>query len=138
MRVITHIVIHCTATQPEATVESIKRYWKEVKGWQQVGYHYLIDKNGFVNYLAKEEEVTNGVGGHNQHSVHVSYIGGVDKQGKPKDTRSQSQLNAMKTIVARLKAKYPHAEILGHRDFPNVAKACPSFDVKEWLIDEEL
>ena len=27
----------------------------------------------------------------------------------------------------------PDAEILGHRDLPNVHKDCPSFDVKRWL-----
>lgn len=138
MREIKHIVIHCTATQPESTVESIKRYWKEVKKWKQVGYHYLIAKDGFINYLASEDQVTNGVGGHNQHSIHVSYIGGIDKQGKPKDTRTIQQLTAMKSIVARLMAKYPKAKVLGHRDFEGVSKACPSFDVESWLQKELL
>lgn len=139
MRKIDHIVIHCTATQPHATVEAIQRYWKEVMKWKSPGYHYIISANGGVKQLADESAVTNGVAGHNANSIHVSYIGGVAKDNKtPLDTRTAEQLEAMKTLVKKLKAKYPTAIICGHRDFPKVHKACPSFDVKAWLKNEAI
>lgn len=133
MRDIKYIVVHCTATPQDAKIESIKKYWRDVKGWKQVGYHYIIEANGKINKLAEESEITNGVAGYNSASVHVCYIGGVDSKGNPIDNRTDSQKNAMKDILAELKMRYPDAEIKGHRDFPNIKKACPSFDVKKWL-----
>lgn len=132
-RTIKHIVVHCTATQPLATVESIQNYWKNVLKWKNPGYHFLIDYRGFINQLLDVSLVANGVAGHNSTSVHVSYIGGIDKQGKPHDTRNQVQRDMMKDLLLILSKKFPEAKILGHRDFPNVNKACPSFDVAQWL-----
>lgn len=136
MRNVKYIVIHCTATQPSATVESIQNYWRNNLGWKSPGYHYILPANGGTKQLLPEDKVANGVAGYNDVSVHLSYIGGVDSTGKPLDTRTAGQLQAMKVLVKTLKAKYPNAIIQGHRDFPKVAKACPSFDVNAWLEKE--
>lgn len=133
MRQIKYIVLHCTATQLEAKVKSIQRYWRETMKWKDPGYHYIIPANGEVVQLQDETKTTNGVKGYNAHSIHISYIGGIDRLGSPWDTRTPAQLAAMEKLVKDLHAKYPNAIIQGHRDFPNVHKACPSFDVKEWL-----
>lgn len=132
-REINFIVVHCTATQPTAKIEDIKRYWKEVLGWKNPGYHYIIKRNGDIVKLLSENIPSNGVAGHNQKSVHLSYIGGVDKTNKPIDNRTLSQQAAMFDLIVELSERYPKAKILGHRDFVGVKKACPSFDVKEWL-----
>lgn len=133
MRTIKHIVVHCTATGQSATIDAIKRYWKEQLGWKSPGYHYLITPDGTINQLADESEPTNGVAGHNSTSIHVSYIGGIDQRGKAIDNRTEAQKLAMIRILAELKRRYPQATIQGHRDFPGVNKACPSFDVRSWL-----
>lgn len=133
MREINYIVIHCTATHQAATVDSIKKYWTKVKGWKSPGYHFIIDQFGKATQLANEDQVTNGVAGYNLKSIHISYIGGIDKDCKPVDTRNLAQIETMKKIVCELKLRYPDAKILGHRDFSGVKKACPSFDVSEWL-----
>ena len=138
MRKITKIVLHCTATSQNASKEAIQRYWRDTLRWKSPGYHFLIDVNGTIHKLADLDQIANGVAGHNANSVHISYIGGIDKSGKPLDNRSKAQIGAQISILKELKAKYPNAEILGHRDFPNVLKACPSFDVKEWLKGIEL
>lgn len=143
MRRIKYIVLHCTATASTATVEAIKNGWKRL-GWKNPGYHYLIDDSGEVHQLATEDKVTNGVRGYNPESIHVSYIGGL-LDGKPADTRTPEQLDAMEELVRKLKAKYPSAKIKGHRDFsPDTnkngkvdfwerIKECPCFEVSEWL-----
>jgi N-acetylmuramoyl-L-alanine amidase len=133
-RAIKYIVIHCTATSPSATIESMKRYWKEVKGWGDTpGYHYIIKTDGEIIQILDESKNSNGVYAHNSECINISYIGGIDKEGKAKDTRTSAQQAAMFNKIIQLLHAYPKAEVLGHRDFPNVNKACPSFDVRAWL-----
>jgi len=144
MREIKHIVIHCTATPQSATVAAIQRYWREVLKWKAPGYHRIVEPNGAIVRFAFDEVICNGVAGFNRNSLHVSYIGGVDANGKPLDNRTDAQKSALYEVVKAWAAKYPTAKIMGHRDFSRDlnrdgiiqpsewAKACPSFDVKEW------
>lgn len=133
MRKITHIVLHCTATAQNAKVSSIQRYWKNTLKWKNPGYHYIIEASGKFTQLQPDNKVANGVAGHNENSIHISYIGGVDTNNNPLDNRTPAQVLVMLSIIMELKEKYPDAIICGHRDFPNVKKACPSFEVSEWL-----
>ena len=95
------------------------------------GYHYIIKNNGAVVQLLPEHLISNGVAGYNSNSIHICYIGGIDAAGKPKDTRTPYQKNALIVALKILRRRYPKAVIQGHHDFPNVAKACPSFDAKK-------
>lgn len=132
MRKINNLVLHCTATPQSATVESIQRHWRVVNKWKNPGYHFLILPDGTVVELLSIDKVSNGVAGHNSDSIHISYIGGVDKKGKAIDNRTDLQKAAQIKILKDLKKKFPDAVICGHRDFPGVKKECPSFDVKSW------
>lgn len=132
-RNIKYLVVHCTATPPEVKVENIVRYWKEQLGWKNPGYHYIVKRNGEIVQLLSEDLVANGVKNYNQPSIHISYVGGVDKNNKPFDNRTPQQQHAIFNKLVELSERYPGAEIKGHRDFPGVIKACPSFDVKTWL-----
>ncbi len=132
-RHIEFIVVHCTATAPEVTTKAIRAYWKEQLGWRNPGYHYLIHRDGEVEKLQNEALIANGVAGYNAHAIHLSYIGGVDRQGTPIDNRTRPQQDAMFDLIVSLSERYPKARVLGHRDFPGVTKACPSFDVSDWL-----
>ena len=131
MRNINYIAIHCTATQPEASIASIQNYWKNNLGWKNPGYHFIIDRFGNVINLLPIELVSNGVQGYNSQTINISYVGGIDKSGKPKDTRTEVQKQSILKILKELRVKFPKAKIQGHRDFPNVKKACPSFDAKK-------
>ena len=136
MRNIKFIVIHCTATQPNAKLENIQKYWRDVKGWKDIpGYHYVIKADGDIVRLLDENKNSYGVYMHNSECINLSYIGGIDSQGKPKDTRTRAQEIAMFDKIVELTERYPQAKVVGHRDFPGVNKACPSFDVKTWLAN---
>ena len=131
-RKIKEIIIHCSAT-PEGrdfTVEDI-RGWHLQRGFADIGYHYVIYRDGSVH----EGRSVNRAGahclGHNAHSIGVCYIGGVATDGKtPKDTRTSEQKNALTSLLIKLHTLYPKATLHGHREFAN--KACPSFDVSEY------
>jgi N-acetylmuramoyl-L-alanine amidase len=127
-RRITHLFVHCTATQPTATVSAILNYWRTKLEWKNPGYHILLSTDGFFQ-LANFDVVCNGVKGYNANSLHISYIGGIDKTGKPKDTRTESQTQLITAFIDEVKKKYPNIKVLGHNEVSN--KACPSFSVKK-------
>ena len=133
MRDIKYIAIHCSGTVPNVKIENIQAYWKRVRGWSAPGYHVIIKANGDAVQLLHFDKVSNGVAGYNSKTINICYLGGTDAAGKPMDTRTEEQKRTMESIVKELKRNYPNATILGHRDFPNVKKACPSFDVRTWL-----
>jgi N-acetylmuramoyl-L-alanine amidase len=137
MRTIKYLVVHCTATPPDVTIESIKRYWIENLGWRDPGYHYIIKRSGEIVNLHPEHLQSNGVKGYNKNAIHISYIGGVDAKNNAIDNRTPTQIHAMFNKLVSLSEKYPAAVILGHCDFPGVTKQCPSFDVKTWLRNYE-
>jgi len=130
MRQINRIIIHCTAT-PEGrhhTAAEIDR-WHRQRGWSQIGYHYVIRLDGTVEVGRPIKKAGAHVKGHNADSIGVVYVGGCDKNMKPKDTRTPAQKLALRGIIDGFKEKYPHATVHGHNEFDK-GKACPSFDAK--------
>lgn len=127
-RKITEIIVHCSAT-PEGkdfTVDDIRR-WHKQRGFSDIGYHYVIYRDGYIERGRSEHIAGAHCIGHNTNSIGICYIGGCSKTGKtPKDTRTPEQKNALIELLKLLKMMYPKASIRSHKDFTN--KACPSFD----------
>lgn len=131
MRKIDKIFIHCSAT-PEGRdikMETIKSWHVKGRGWRNIGYHFVIELDGMLRPGRRMEQMGAGVKGHNEHSIHVCYVGGIDKNKKAKDTRTQAQRETLNTIIGGLVEQYPDASVHGHNEFAN--KACPSFDVQK-------
>lgn len=140
------LVIHCTATPEgrEVSAADIRRWHTSPppvgRGWRQVGYTDIIHLDGRVERLVRNNEDarvdpwerTNGAAGFNSVSRHIVYVGGADKNGKPKDTRTPEQREALARYVRTFHRQHPLVRIVGHHEL-NPAKACPSFDVKAWL-----
>lgn len=130
MRIINEIIIHCSATSEgkDYTVEQI-RQWHKQRGFSDIGYHYVIYRDGSIHSGRPIERIGAHCLKHNAHSIGVCYIGGVAKDGKtPKDTRTDAQKESLIKLIKELKAKYPKATVHGHREYAN--KACPCFDAK--------
>ena len=129
MRKITEIIIHCAATKDGAkfTAEDIDR-WHKQRGFDRIGYHYVIDLDGTIEPGRDLDCIGAHCKGHNVNSIGICYIGGVDANLKPKDTRTPEQKSSLLLLLKFLRSKYPDAKIYGHRDFSD--KACPSFDAK--------
>jgi len=142
------LVIHCTDTPEgrEVTAAEIRR-WHTFpvsaggRGWKQVGYTDMIHLDGSVERLVQNNEdgwvdpweITNGARGYNNTSRHIVYVGGKDRRTKtPKDTRTAAQITAMEDYVRKFRRSNPSADVCGHCDL-DPHKACPSFEVKEWI-----
>lgn len=130
MREIKFFAVHCTATSQKTSISAIQSYWKNQLGWKMPGYHFIIMPDGTVVNLLPIEQVSNGVQGFNSVTINISYIGGVDANNTPLDNRTPQQKSSILKLLKDLRQKFPTAKIQGHRDFPNVKKACPSFDAK--------
>lgn len=136
MRVINKIIIHCAAT-PEGkdyTVEQIRQWHTTPKpkgnGWKDIGYHFVIYRDGSVHPGRPIEQIGAHKSGYNANSIGICYIGGCAKDGKtPKDTRTHEQKAALVKLVAELRRRFPNASVHGHNEFAN--KACPSFNVQK-------
>jgi N-acetyl-anhydromuramyl-L-alanine amidase AmpD len=130
MRTVSLIVIHCSATRCDRrfSVEDLIACHDARFGF--TGYHYYITRQGQVYQTRHEQLVGAHAVGYNQHSIGICYEGGLTPEGCPADTRTREQKAALHALLKSLKVDYPDAQILGHRDLPNVKKDCPCFDAK--------
>lgn len=146
MRNIDSIIIHCSATKAgqDFTAADIDR-WHRERGFNGIGYHYVIRLDG---KLEKGRDVALA-GAHckswNERSIGICYIGGLDENGRPADTRTNAQKRVLYQMIMDLQREYNILQVLGHRDTsPDLngdgiiepyeyVKACPCFDVKEFL-----
>jgi len=142
-RKITDIVVHCTASRCDEnlTVADIRKIHKK-NGWSDIGYHYVVRLDGIIE-LGRNVNISGAhVSGHNPHSIGIVYVGGLDKNGRATDTRTEAQKKSLIDLLKALKKYYPSAKISGHRDFsPDLnhngiiepkewIKQCPCFDAK--------
>lgn len=133
MRKIEKIIIHCTATPPETNIGvSEIDAWHKEKGWKGCGYHYVIKRDGEIQKGRRVEEIGAHTKGFNAKSIGIALVGGVDKNGKAKDTKTKKQEESLRVLLGELLEEFEGAEVLGHRDLDK-NKECPSFDVKEWF-----
>lgn len=144
--ILKYLIIHCTATPQgrEVTSDEIRRWHTAPvseggRGWRQVGYADMIHLDGMIenlvpyneNNVVENFEITNGAAGYNDCSRHVVLVGGCNASGMPDNTFTELQFAALAAYVADFMRKHPDARVIGHNEI--AAKACPCFDVQEFL-----
>ena len=138
MRQIKEIILHCSAT-PEGkdyTVDTIRK-WHKARGFNDIGYHFIIYRDGSVHLGRPVQQIGAHTTGHNAHSIGICYIGGCAKDGRtPKDTRTYEQKMSLYKLIDDLLTLYPTATLHGHYEFAN--KACPSFRIETFKNEYKL
>jgi N-acetylmuramoyl-L-alanine amidase len=130
---ITHLTIHCAATPEGRHVTSTQiGEWDKAK-FGQVSYHWVVELDGLRMRCLEDDELGAHVHLHNHGNIGACYVGGTDQHGNPKDTRTAAQHLSLRAIVSDYRKRFPGIIVLGHRDWPQVHKACPSFDVRTEL-----
>lgn len=133
MRSVNRIVVHCAASLPHQDIGAAEiREWHLGRGFSDIGYHFVIRLDGETEAGRKLNEVGAHAQGHNADSIGICLVGGLDKNGKASNTFSREQFATLAQLIGELRDIYPKAEVLGHRDLPNVKKDCPCFDVRGW------
>ena len=136
MRTISEIIIHCTGTVPseKTTVESIREYHVNHNGWKDIGYHYLIYLDGSIHQGRPIDVQGAHCENHNRNTIGICYVGGLDSNKKPKDTRTVAQVAALRQLVKSLKTVFPTIKkVSGHYQYSS--KPCPCFDVQKFVND---
>lgn len=154
MRNIKLIVVHCSATpqnwdigadnirewhtkHPDDWVFDAPDYIKEwhlerPKKWQDIGYHNVVRRNGVLEH-GRDLAISGAhAKGYNKDSIGICLIGGVDVDQNPENNFTDDQMTTLRGYLDTILEIFPNAVLMGHRDLPNVAKACPSFDVRSW------
>ena len=128
------IVIHCSATfaHQNVTAEEIRRWHVEDRGWSDIGYNAVIERNGDIRMGRQEGAIGAHAKGFNSESIAVCMVGGLDEKGRPENNFTKDQFESLAIYVRGLTHLYPDAEVIGHRDLPRVKKDCPCFDVRKW------
>jgi N-acetyl-anhydromuramyl-L-alanine amidase AmpD len=140
----TQIVIHCSATRPTSLIGAKEiREWHLARGWADIGYHFVIRRDGLIDLGRDLQEIGAHVAGHNAQSIGICLVGGLDMDGNPVegyDNYTAQQQGSLELLLKLLRRIYPHAGIFGHRDLSpdrnndgkitrdEWLKACPCFD----------
>ncbi len=127
------LTIHCAATPEgrDVSADTIAAWDKARFG--QESYHHIVTLDGVDHVRLADNRIGAHVGRQNSGNIGLCYVGGCDRRMRPKDTRTDAQKRALRDLIAHYSLKYPGIVVRGHRDWPGVKKACPSFDVSTQL-----
>ena len=141
MRPLTGIIVHCTATRPEwmagksiaAKIAEVRRWHMRDRGWSDIGYHFLIDRDGKVGLGRPIEKTGAHTQGHNTGTIGISLFGGWDSASSDEfhENFTPEQQASLLKLIADLRQKYGNLTLAGHNNF--ASKACPGFNVGKWF-----
>ncbi len=145
MRRLTEIIVHCTATRPtwmgnnttRERAAEVRRWHMQDRGWRDIGYHYLIDRDGTLAHGRPLEQTGAHTIGRNAGTIGVALFGGHGSSADDKfaDNFTPAQDRALRGLIDRLRAQHGFLALSGHNQW--AAKACPGFNVPAWHSGKE-
>ena len=135
MRDITSIIVHCSATKPfmDIGADTIREWHVEGNGWSDIGYHWVIKRNGTIEIGREESVIGAHAKGFNSDSIGICLIGGIDNDDKSDANFTLNQYMSLMSLIDSIKNRHPIDTVIGHRDVSS--KDCPCFDVQALLAD---
>ena len=139
---VTEIILHCADTRPDwmdghplvEKVAEIRRWHVQQRGWPDIGYHWIVDRDGAVAPGRRETETGAHVEGHNRGTLGICLLGGFGASADDPFAKNftLAQANATKRLIAEIKRRTAIQLVSGHNDY--ATKACPGFRVKLWVF----
>ena len=128
---IKYLVVHCSDTNDNKNISSLEIHKMHIGfGWNGVGYHKIICRNGDIENGRPEYWVGAHARGYNEISLGVCLIG--------KKEFTEMQFESLEKVLRSWKKKYPTTEIIGHNSISDTKKTCPNFDIKKWCKTKNL
>ena len=141
MRPINEVIVHCAATRPNwmagrplaDKVAEIRRWHTRDRGWRDIGYHWIIDRDGSVAPGRPESQIGAHVAGRNARTIGVCLLGGFGSRERDRFEQhfTPEQDRALRQLLREIQARHRITRISGHHEY--AAKACPGFEVRPWL-----
>ena len=130
-----YIVIHCSATKPSMDIglSEIRNWHVNERGWRDVGYHYVIKRNGEVELGRNIRDTGAHAAGYNSKSIGICLVGGMAEDNSTEDNFTAQQWTALLDLIQQKLSDYPDAKVIGHNEISE--KDCPCFDVQKWKED---
>lgn len=135
------IILHCSATRPgwmatagiDAQLAEIRLWHMRDNGWNSIGYHWLIGRDGSIRPGRRETEIGAHVAGHNLGSIGICLIGGHGASARDPFIQhfTRAQDTSARQLIQAIGMRTPITKVTGHNDY--AAKACPGFTVSTWL-----
>ena len=134
MREIKSVIIHCSATYPDMDIGVAEiRKWHKDRGWSDVGYHWILKRDGTVEAGRPEEIIGAHAKNYNSDSIGICMVGGKAHTGKQANNFTREQWRSLPLLLEQLKTNYflIDKDICGHNEVSQ--KDCPCFDVRAYL-----
>lgn len=132
-----HIVIHCAATKPQMDIGATEiRRWHKDKGWADIGYHWVIRRDGTLERGRPESDVGAHEPKRNADSVAICLVGGINDAGKPENNFTSAQFVTLYNLLKDILKRYPNAPVSGH-NYWQPGRACPSFNWRLWATKNQ-
>lgn len=135
---VTEIILHCADTRPDwmagrpiaEKVAEIRRWHVEKRGWRDIGYHWVVDRDGAVAPGRPETAIGAHVEGHNRGTIGICLLGGYGALADDKFERNftQAQASGVSRLISEIERRASIARLSGHNDY--AAKSCPGFQVR--------
>lgn len=134
---VTEIILHCADTRPEwlagrplvEKVAEIRRWHVEQRGWRDIGYHWVIDRDGALVPGRPETEIGAHVEGHNRGTIGICLLGGYGASADDpfEQNFTPAQAEAVRRLIAQIEGRTAIQKVSGHNNY--AAKNCPGFQV---------
>ena len=125
------LVIHCSDTPDDQNLTGIDIHKMHLSfGWDGIGYHKIIQRNGFIENGRPEYWIGAHTRGINTISLGVCLIG--------RNNFTENQFKSLKFILLDWRNRFPNTKIIGHCDAIKTDKSCPNFDVSKWCERESI
>jgi N-acetylmuramoyl-L-alanine amidase len=124
MRKINRIFVHVSDTPDyiDIGVSSIRKWHVDGNGWSDIGYHYVIRRNGEIEKGRPDAKIGAHVRGANRDSIGICWVG--------RNNISPEQEKSLFSLISYLMGKYDvnGENVLGHKEAdPN--KTCPNLNM---------
>lgn len=135
MRELKEIILHCSATKASQDIGAaeIRDWHVNGNGWSDIGYHYVIRREGTIENGRPLAFTGAHCHGHNTGTIGICLVGGLDDNGKVKDDFTSAQFKSLARLIELLRGRYGQMPINGHCDYAK--KACPVFSVDKFCND---
>jgi len=132
MRKLDTIIVHCSFTKPNQDIGSKEiREWHLERGWSDIGYHYVIRRDGGVEIGRDIRRPGAHARGHNSRSIGICLVGGMSPSGDPVANYTDDQMDSLFFVIGILIETINPMRVIGHNEVSK--KPCPCFNVSEWF-----